>query len=155
METLNKHFRTLTAPAFKKHGFAQGDVLAQWPIIVGDKLARISRPEKIRWPRSGDEAQGGTLQLQVLAGHGLDVEYAASAIIEKVNQYLGYQAIKALKVRQAHGLTAQAPAATAVPEPSADVLNRVSTVEDKDLHAALARLGAGVFASTPRSPQAK
>ncbi len=28
METLNKHFRALTAPVFQKHGFAQVELVA-------------------------------------------------------------------------------------------------------------------------------
>jgi hypothetical protein len=155
MQTIDKHFRTLTAPVFKKHGFAQGDVLANWPQIVGEQAAAISSPEKIRWPHGKEAKSGGTLQVKVRAGRGLDVEYAAAGIIERVNQFLGYQGVVALKVVQSHDFKPSRKTARSIPVPGPDVLARVAPVADPELQAALARLGAGLSTLTPRSPQAK
>jgi hypothetical protein len=153
METLDKHFRTLTQAVFKKHGFAQGDVTAHWPQIVGDTLAHLCVPERIRWPR-GEDKQGGTLFLKAQAGRALDVQYASAAIIEKVNQFLGYQAIATIKVSAAHSIAAPAekPIATA---PTPEILAQIEPVADPVLKSALARLGAGVTAENARSPQPK
>ncbi len=153
METLDKHFRKLTQPVFQKHGFAQGDVLANWPQIVGEQVAAISTPEKIRWPRGAGEKSGGTLHLKVQAGRALDVQYQAAGIIERINRFLGYPALSALKVLHVHDFFKVAKVAPARHEPSAAVWSRVAPVTDPDLQAALARLGAGVAAT--RSPQAK
>jgi hypothetical protein len=155
MQTINKHFRTLTEPVFKKHGFAQGDVLAHWPQIVGEQAAAISNPEKIRWPRGTDGKSGGTLHVKVQAGRGLDVEYAAAGIVERVNQFLGYQGVTALKVVQAHDFRPSIKVSRRAPEPTSGVLARVAPIADPELQAALARLGAGVSTLSPRSPQAK
>jgi hypothetical protein len=151
METLDKHFRKLTQPLFKKHGFAQGDVLASWPQIVGNTMAAICRPERIRWPRGSDETQGGTLHLKAQMGRSLDVQYATPQIIEKVNQFLGFSAISAVKVTQGPLPTAE-PHITATTQVD---LPQLETVKDSDLKSALARLGSGVLAQNPRSPQAK
>ncbi len=155
MQTLDKHFRTLTAPVFKKHGFAQGDVLSHWPQIVGEQAAAISSPEKIRWPHGKDAKSGGTLHVKVQAGRGLDVEYAAAGIVERVNQFLGYQGVVSLKVIQAHNFRPSIKVSRKSPEPDATTLARVAPVTDPDLQAALARLGAAVAIQTPRSPQVK
>ena len=155
METLDKHFRKLTGPVFQKHGFAQGDVLSHWPTIVGAQIAAITMPEKIRWPRGQEEKQGGTLHLKVQAGRGLDVQYASAAVLEKINGFLGYQALSAIKLIQDHNFQPQVKATRPVPAPTASVLARVAPVSDSDLKAALARLGAGISAPAPRSPQAK
>lgn len=155
METLDKHFRKLTAPVFKKHGFAQSDVTAHWPQIVGEQTAAISTPERIRWPRGMEDKASGTLFLKVQAGRGLDVEYAAAGIIERVNRFLGYQAVSSLKVTQAHDFRKAVKTKTIALEPTPAVLAKVSTIEDTELQLALARLGAGVSAALPRSPQAK
>jgi hypothetical protein len=154
METLDKHFRKLTETVFKKHGFAQGDVLSHWPQIVGHVLASISVPDRIRWPRGTEDKQGGTLHIKAQAGRALDVQYAAAAIIEKVNQFLGFAAISAIKVTQGTLPAAQAEKPTSDPSTQA-VLGRLSQVEDPELKAALARLGAGISAQNPRSPQVK
>jgi hypothetical protein len=155
MQTINKHFRTLTEPVFKKHGFAQGDVLAHWPQIVGEQAAAISSPEKIRWPRGAEAKTGGTLHVKVQAGRGFDVEYAAAGIVERVNQFLGYQGVTSLRVVQSHDFRPSVKVSRKAPEPTPDVLARVAPITDADLQAALARLGAGVSTLTPRSPQAK
>ena len=59
METLTKHFRELTRAAFARYGFAYAEVIARWPEVVGEDLARVSRPDRIRWPKgAGAEAAG-------------------------------------------------------------------------------------------------
>lgn len=151
METLGKHFRTLTAAAFKSHGFAQGDVLARWPEIVGGSIAAAARPERIRWPRSagGGQAQGGTLFVKAMAGRGLEVQQAVPLIIERINRFLGYGAIMAVKIQQSHevpGETTAKPAAQALAEPP-------KGIAEPGLAQALQRLGGGVKARSPRSPQ--
>ena len=155
METLDKHFRKLTAPVFKKHGFAQSDVTTHWPQIVGEQTAAISTPERIRWPRGMEDKASGTLFVKVQAGRGLDVEYAAAGILERVNRFLGYQAVSSLKVTQAHDFRKPVKRHVVPIEPTPAVLAQVSTIEDTELQLALARLGAGVSASTQRSPQVK
>ena len=155
METLDKHFRKLTGPVFKKHGFAQSDVTSHWPQIVGEQTAAISTPERIRWPRGMEDKASGTLFLKVQAGRGLDVEYAAAGILERVNRFLGYQAVSSLKIIQTHDFHKPAKRQVRPPEVSPAVMAQVSTVADTELQLALARLGAGVAASNQRSPQAK
>jgi hypothetical protein len=155
METLNKHFRKLTAPVFQKHGFAQVELLAHWPEVVGAQIAAIAIPEKIRWPRGAEEKSGGTLHLKVLAGRALDVQYATHTILERVNRFLGYQGVVALKVVQSHDALRPVKVKVTAPEPSQQVLDQVSPIADAELQSALARLGASVSAARQRSPQAK
>lgn len=37
--------------AFRKFGFVQSAVVTRWPEIVGEKLARASTPDSIRFPQ--------------------------------------------------------------------------------------------------------
>ncbi len=155
METLDKHFRKLTEPVFKKHGFARSDLAAHWAQIVGEQTAAISTPERIRWPRGLEDKASGTLFLKVQAGRGLDVEYAAAGILERINRFLGYQAVSQLKVTQVHDFHKSSKQQRQPAVASAIVLSQVSTIQDPELQLALARLGAGVSAASQRSPQAK
>jgi hypothetical protein len=156
MHTIDKHFRNLTGAVFKKHGFAQGDVLSHWPQIAGDQLAAIARPERLRWPR-GENETGGTLFLAVAPGRTLDVQYAAPLLLERLNQFLGFQAITAIKTVQSAAFHAAQPVRKPAPPniSQADVAARLSPVADADLKAALTRLGAAVLSENPRSPQAQ
>jgi hypothetical protein len=40
----------IIAPTLKKRGFRQIDILAHWPMIVGDQLAALSCTHIAQWP---------------------------------------------------------------------------------------------------------
>jgi hypothetical protein len=148
METLTKHFRSLTKAAMGSHGFAQADILGQWDVIAGDRLARVCRPERIKWPRTGDQ-RGGTLTVQTAAGHALDVQYAIPELKQRINGFFGYQAISTIKVVQGHTL-ADAPVKPAVNPQDDDIIPaELAAISHPALQASLARLGR----SLKRSPQ--
>lgn len=157
METLGKHFRTLTEAAFKRYGFAQADVVAHWADIVGNDLAAHSAPERIRWPRqAGEQAQmqGGTLCIKAAPGRALELQYEASRIIGRINSFFGYAAIAKLKISQSATPFAQPPARLRLAEkPVCE--QSLATLEDEELKAALTRLGRGIAAASRSSPQDK
>jgi hypothetical protein len=148
METLTKHFRVLTKAAMGSHGFAQADILGQWDVIAGERLAKVCRPERIKWPRVGEQ-RGGTLTVQTAAGRALDVQYALPELKDRINGFFGYQAISAIKVVQGHAL-AETPVKPA-PNPQEDdiIPAELAAISDPALQASLARLGR----SLKRSPQ--
>ena len=143
METLNKHFSLIAKAAFQRHGFASEQLAAQWSLIVGDAVASVATPDKIKWPtQGGAQKQGGTLTLKAKAGRALEVQYEIPRIIEKLNQFLGYGAISAIKVIQ----TADLPD---MPKPIKRPMSQAAkaawdqkfeSIEDEHLKAALAKL---------------
>lgn len=158
METLNKHFRHLTEASFSRYGFAQAELLARWPEIVGAHLAGHCEPDRIRWPKGTAENQrGGTLIIRAMAGRGLDVQHEVPNILSRINSYFGFGAITAVKVTQGHSLR-KAPPEPPRPldKPTADALARkLDSIVDDRLKAALARLGGGALAPRRSSPQGK
>ena len=52
---------------FKRFGFVQGAVVSRWAEIVGERYAKVSTPESIRFPRG--KKSGGTLTLNVEGAH--------------------------------------------------------------------------------------
>jgi hypothetical protein len=156
METLSKHFREITKAAFARYGFAQADVVANWDAIVGETLAAVSAPERIKWPRgAGEEAQkqGGTLVIRAAPGRALELQYEASRIISAINSFFGYGAVASIKVMQAVELSKGRPRPPVLPEKPVHEQD-VSAVEDPALRVALERLGRGV-AGARSSPQGK
>jgi hypothetical protein len=157
----------LAGKAFAKYGFATAGLITEWPAIAGQDLALYTRPERLRWPpaaRDGVEGapsqggqrgrQGATLLLRVDAARGLDVQFRARQIIERINGYFGYAAIAELRILQGPIATpaaakARAPlkadangaAQPAGEDPTLPMLMRIS---DAGLRAALVRLGEGV-----------
>jgi len=94
--------------AFRRFGFVQSSVVTRWPEIVGDRHARVCRPESIRFPPG--EKNEGILQLVVMPAHAPIIQHLLPEIIERVNRFFGYRAVVRVKLRQG---TVQAPPAQA------------------------------------------
>lgn len=161
METLDKHFRALTKAAFARFGFAQGELLARWPEIVGTELARHCRPERIRWPKTAEDMaqkQGGTLVVRAAAGRGLDVQHEAGRIVERINRYFGYGAITAVKITQDPRPPEPVRAPVEPPLSASDeaaLEARLQAIADPALKAALKRLGTATLKRSRSSPQGR
>ncbi len=155
MESLNRHFAALSKAAFQRHGFASLELAAQWRAIVGACAAAEAMPEKINWPKQADAKAklGGTLVLRAPAAIALDVHYDTPRLIDRVNQYLGHNAISAIKVLK----TTDAPLPTVIktqPSPQATMAweNQFeSSISDVELKSALARLGTAISPQGPFS----
>ena len=151
MDRLDKHFRKLTKPVFQRYGFAYAEVLGQWSAIVGDELGQVSVPERIRWPRangsSGDGVKrGGTMVLRVAEGRALEFQHMVPSIIERINGFYGYEAVKALKILQGPVTPPAARKQPTAPEINPDVLgSQAEEIHDEALRAALLRLGTAVW----------
>jgi len=84
--------------AFKRFGFVQGAVVSRWPEIVGERYAKASAPESIRFPAG--KKDGGTLTLVVEGAHAPLMQHLAPTIIERVNRFFGYPAVARIQFRQ-------------------------------------------------------
>ncbi len=138
--------KTLNA-AFAKQGFASTELVARWPEIVGADIAEHSQPEKIRWPRRqhGDQPEPGTLVLRVEGPTALEIQHLAAIILERVNRFLGWQAIGELRLHQAPLVRNKRPQPPALDgEAAARIAAALSDIRDDNLRAALGRLGAAV-----------
>ncbi|WP_265569903.1 DUF721 domain-containing protein [Sphingomicrobium nitratireducens] len=132
--------------AFKKFGFVQGAVIQRWPEIVGEKYARASLPESIRFPAG--RKSGGTLTLLVEGAQAPLFQHLAPMIIDKVNTFFGYPAIERVVFRQGR-LPAPAPRPERPrPQPVPKELGEgLREIADPGLRACLESLAAGLAAS--------
>ena len=138
------------APAFAKQGFASSELVTRWTEIVGVEIAAHSQPEKIQWPRAHANAlpEPGKLVLRVEGPTALEIQHLSGIILERVNRYFGWQAVGAIRLRQAP-LSRAKPKARAAPDPelTARVAGGLADIEDAKLRDALARLGAAIKGS--------
>lgn len=98
--------------AFRRFGFVQSAVVSRWAEIVGERYAKVSLPESIRFP-AGQKA-GGALTLLVDGAHAPLIQHLAPVIIERVNRFFGHAAINRVVFRQ--GRPPRAPERPARPE---------------------------------------
>jgi len=157
METLEKQFRELTRAAFARYGFAYAELLRRWPVMAGEELAAVCRPERIRWPRGANGSgatRDGTLVVRALHGHALHVQHESARIIERINAYYGYAAIGSIKILQGNlpkdARSASAAASPERPTPQA-LLDRLECISDERLRSALTSLGRNVAASQSKA----
>jgi len=155
----------LTQKAFEKFGFSAATIITEWAGIVGGELAGYTCPERLKWPKRGEDGtaepenrsrtrSGATLILRVDGPRSIEVQLRSRQIIERINAYFGYPAVTELRILQApvavvpapHGGRISRPAevnrhAPEVPQPP-----MVVAIGDVELRNALAQLGKAVRA---------
>jgi hypothetical protein len=95
--------------SFRRFGFVQHSIVSRWSEIVGERYAKVSCPESIKFP-TGKKA-GGVLTLTVDGAHAPLIQHLTPMIVERVNRFFGYAAINRIVFRQG-----KPPAAPARPE---------------------------------------
>jgi len=138
--------------SFRRFGFVQSSVVSRWAEIVGDRYARVSSPESLRFPE-GRRAEG-VLTLRVDGAHGTMMQHVAPTIIERVNRFFGYPAVARIVFRREAMPPKPAPTRIAPPSVkpvSVDLGDSLRTVGDPELRACLASL-AGALGATVGVP---
>jgi hypothetical protein len=134
--------------AYAKQGFASRELVTRWAEIAGSEVAAHSQPLKIQWPRpvEGQPLEPATLMLRVDGPMALEIQHTSDVILQRVNRFLGWNAVGRLALRQAPLSRGKPRKAMKVPDAAsvAKVAATLSSVEDDDLRGALARLGASI-----------
>ena len=132
--------------AFRRFGFIQSSVVSRWAEIVGERYAKISSPESIRFPAG--KKSGGVLSIVVQAAHAPLMQHLAPLIVERVNRFFGYSAVAKLSFRQgapaARREKSRRPQLSAVPKELGEGLREIA---DPELRACLEALAVRIEAS--------
>jgi hypothetical protein len=147
--------------ALAARGLSEASLVADWPAIVGDSIARYARPIQLQWPpraaKRDPEAPvaPSTLVLRVDGAFALEAQHNAAIIVARVNAHLGWRCVEKVAFRQGplpppkeKRRLPEAPSA----EAEAEAKGASSSVEDEDLRAALTRLGARAIDQSARRP---
>lgn len=147
---LEKLVRTLD----DRYGRGAEALETRWTEIVGDRLAAVTRPQKLTRPRKGPDGQsaGATLELRVAGPAALLVQHQSEDILERVNLFLGQGSVARLRIAQGPigPRASRTPAPKAAPPPvlgaadEAALRNSVAKAPPP-LAAALERLGRSVL----------
>ncbi|MFE1602865.1 DUF721 domain-containing protein [Methylobacterium sp. ID0610] len=145
-------------PVFAAQGFASTDILASWPEIVGERLARFCQPEKFEWPRRrgrGGEARPdpGTLIVRVEGAFALELQHLAPLVIERINRHYGWACVGRISLRQdrvGRGAKRAVPKPVIDPTRRGEVAQAVADIGEEGLRDALDRLGVAVMTTRGR-----
>jgi len=134
--------------AYARQGFAARELVTRWAEIAGPEISAHCEPLKIQWPRpvEGQPQEPATLVLRVEGPMALEIQHTSDVILARVNRFFGWSAVGRLALRQGPLSRRARPAASRAPDAGkvAEVAKTLSLVEDEELRAALARLGASI-----------
>jgi hypothetical protein len=134
--------------AYAKQGFAARELVTRWTEIAGPEIAAHSEPIKMQWPRpvEGQPQEPATLVLKVEGPMALEIQHSSDVILERVNRFFGWSAVGRLALRQAPLSRRNKAARPPPPDPKtvAQIAETLTEIEDEQLRAALARLGAAI-----------
>ncbi|GAA4023611.1 DciA family protein [Sphingomonas swuensis] len=137
--------------AFKRFGFIQGAVVSRWQEIVGERYARVSTPESIRFPAG--KKGGGTLTLAVEGAHAPLLQHLGPMIIERVNRFFGYAAVEKVVFR--HGAALRPAPRPPRPQPAPvprELGDGLREIADPELRTVLENM-AGAIAANAGPPR--
>jgi hypothetical protein len=136
------------ADVFARQGFTSCEIVTHWDEIAGPEIAALAEPIRMQWARSRDpdEAPPATLVLRVEGPAALEIQHMGGVILERVNRYLGWQAVDRIALRQ-EPLTRRRrrPQRGKIDEDAAQAIAaKMTGIADDSLRTALGRLGAAI-----------
>jgi hypothetical protein len=135
---LAKAVSKLVRPLAVRQGLADGRLACQWSALVGPEMARGLRPLSL--------SPDGVLKLEAASSSwAMQAQYRAPLLIEMLNSYFGYAAVKRVVFSSTYFVPKALAAPTpVVPDQGAWVRAAAQTahVADTALRDALLRLGA-------------
>mgnify|MGYP002621374706 FL=1 len=138
-------------PVLRKRAGITIGLVQSWDEIAGARLAAMTRPQRIAWPRRAHEDEPfepGTLVVACEGTAALHLQHETGEVIARVNAFLGFSAIGRLKIVQKPVAAPPKPRAGQrglSGEEAARLERLVRGIEDDGLREALARLGRSVM----------
>jgi len=140
-------------PVLRRRAGISIGLVQSWDEIIGARMAAMSRPEKIVWPRrlsDEDPFEPATLVVACSGIAAMHVQHETSQIIERVNAFLGFAAVGRIRIVQ-KPIAAAPPRKRSLRALSPGEAQRVDEItagiEDEELRRSLARLGRNVKAA--------
>ena len=131
--------------SFRRFGFVQSSIVSRWSEIVGERYAKVSSPESIRFPTGRKGC--GTLTLLVEGAHAPLLQHLAPIIIERVNRFFGYEAVNRVIFKQGRPVASRPrpprPDLRPVPKELGEGLREIA---DPELRACLESLASQIVA---------
>ena len=132
--------------SFRRFGFVQSAIVSRWPEIVGDRYAKVSSPESIRFPAG--KRSGGTLTLLVEGAHSPLLQHLTPLIVERVNRFFGYPAVARIVFRQGRAVREpERPARPQLKPVPKELGEGLRQIADPELRACLESLAARIAES--------
>lgn len=143
---------TLTKDVFGRKNMLFGKMMSEWTHIAGPEIAPQAIPLDLKLSRGKEKNQQGqaVLHLAVQPAFALEFSYQQNLLIERLNAFFGYPAIKEIKIVQNSEVMNKSSKATikkriltATEQQKIDQI--VGKIEENDLQTALKNLGKAIL----------
>lgn len=147
----------LTKDVFGSKNQLFGKMLANWQQIAGEEMAALTVPVDLKFQRApkdaakaGAKAGQAVLHLAVQPAYALEFSYQKDLLVERLNMFFGYAAIKDVKVVQ-HSEVMNNKKTAVPPMPPLTALEEsklaslTAGIQEKDLQTALKNLGKAII----------
>lgn len=148
---------SILGPVLKKRTGVSMALIQSWEELAGPRLAGLSRPERMIWPRRANEDHPFEPATLVVACQGiaaLHLQHESAQLIARLNAFVGFNAVGRIRIVQKPVTQAPARARPLVraltDRENARVDEVVGGIEDPGLREALDRLGRSILGSKPR-----
>ncbi len=149
LKNLNKRF-------LYKFGKIDYIIHSKWNEIVGSFFVNYSKPIKITSIISGKSLTGEAiydkfLHVNVAPAAAIEFQHFQNKIIEKINSYFGYNAIKGIKIHQKlvqienKTLKSKQINFTNIKQKKQEIKNTTPKISDKDLEESILNLGVSII----------
>jgi hypothetical protein len=139
----------LTKDVFGRKNVLFGKMMAQWAHIAGDDISSKTTPVDLKFSKKSG-TNDAVLHLAVQPAYALEFSYQKMLLIERLNVFFGYPAIRDIKIIQNSEIMNKKSAAKAKTRPvtlqeqqKLDAL--VSQIKENDLQTALKNLGKAIL----------
>ena len=121
----------VTRPAFRKRSPAGADLMAEWPSVVGQRLADMTEPRRL---------SRGQLTIACDGPAAMELQHLATELVARINTYAGSQVVERLRFVQDR----VAPRPPAAPKKPRAQVQRPAGLPEGELGEALANLFAAI-----------
>ena len=90
-DTLPKNIKKIIS----KKGHIYSETLNNWKYIAGENLFKVCYPKSFK---NSNRFGVSTLVIMVKRGHEVDLEYSKKDVIDKMNNYFGYDVVEKLSL---------------------------------------------------------
>ena len=148
LKTVNRRF-------LYKFGKLDYTIHAKWPEIVGSFFVQHSEPRKISSILQSTNEKGESiyekyLHVNVTPSAAVEFQHFHNKIVEKINSYFGYKAIKGIKIHQQlikrENIVTKKNNVnfTNIKQKTREIKNTISKINDKDLEQSIVNLGLSI-----------
>ena len=151
---LSSIVKGISDPIFGKKSTMYARIVNSWSKIVGAETASYAIPVELKFSKSAKEKHNtAVLKLGVNSARAQDIIMQKSLLIEKLNQFMGFSAIKDIQVthlsqnlvdKTQKSLPINAKI-TLTSDEKEDLAKATDNIENQELKSALERLGSAVY----------